>query len=286
MPKRYLKSPQIKKHRKIYSREARPSDAVERSEVCYTVMLTAMKIQIFILIQIWWFEFLHQSTFSSLQSMVSLDVCFGSLSCMKPCPVYSICIYDGLNSSINQPFPHCSPWSALMYVSDHCPAWNHVLYTVNAVIFAWLNLFAFGGTKTYSRVVKFALSRCSCHFGTANIFAGFWIPACAKYAKINVPRIFPLLQYSICIIHLYIPSVYDGLNSSINQPFPHCSPWSALMYVSDHCPAWNHVLYIPSVYSICIYDGLNSSINQPFPHCSPWAALMCVSGHCPGLFLS
>ena len=33
---------------------------------------------------IWWFEFLHQSTFFSLQSMVSLDVCFGSLSCMKP----------------------------------------------------------------------------------------------------------------------------------------------------------------------------------------------------------
>ena len=32
-----------------------------------------------------------------------------------------------------------------------------------------------------------------------NIFAGFWICACwicAKYAKINVPRIFPLLQYS------------------------------------------------------------------------------------------
>ena len=31
-----------------------------------------------------------------------------------------------------------------------------------------------------------------------NIFVGFWIRACwicAKYAKINVPRIFPLLQY-------------------------------------------------------------------------------------------
>ena len=38
----------------------------------------------------------------------------------------------------------------------------------------------------------------TCHFGTANIFAGFWIRACwicAKYAKINVPQIFPLLQY-------------------------------------------------------------------------------------------
>ena len=46
----------------------------------------------------------------------------------------------------------------------------------------------------------------TCHFGTANIFAGFWIRACwicAKYAKINVPRIFPLLQYigqNICPI--------------------------------------------------------------------------------------
>ena len=38
----------------------------------------------------------------------------------------------------------------------------------------------------------------TCHLGTANIFAGFWIRACwicAKYAKINVPQIFPLLQY-------------------------------------------------------------------------------------------
>ena len=40
----------------------------------------------------------------------------------------------------------------------------------------------------------------TCHFGTANIFAGFLIRACwicAKYAKINVPQIFPLLQYFI-----------------------------------------------------------------------------------------
>ena len=55
--------------------------------------------------------------------------------------------------------------------------------------------FAFGSTKTYSRVVKFALSRCSLVILVlANIFAGFWIRACwicAKYAKINVPRIFP-----------------------------------------------------------------------------------------------
>ena len=37
-----------------------------------------------------------------------------------------------------------------------------------------------------------------CIQNIANIFAGFWIRACwicAKYAKINVPRIFPLLQY-------------------------------------------------------------------------------------------
>ena len=45
----------------------------------------------------------------------------------------------------------------------------------------------------------------TCHFGTANIFAGFWIRACwicAKYAKINVPRIFPLLQYSSYTVRL------------------------------------------------------------------------------------
>ena len=39
-----------------------------------------------------------------------------------------------------------------------------------------------------------------CIQNIANIFAGFWIRACwktAKSAKINVPRIFPRLQYSL-----------------------------------------------------------------------------------------
>ena len=66
--------------------------------------------------------------------MVSLDVCFGSLSCMKPCPVYSICIYDGLNSSINQPFPHCRSMVSLdvccgsLSCMKSCPVYSICIY--------------------------------------------------------------------------------------------------------------------------------------------------------------
>ena len=49
-----------------------------------------------------------------------------------------------------------------------------------------------------------------CIQNIANIFAGFWIRdcwICAKY-KINVPRIFPLLQYTVFVI----PKVHRDLS--------------------------------------------------------------------------
>ena len=54
----------------------------------------------------------------------------------------------------------------------------------------------FASTHIWSIHNSYVSKMCIQNIG--NIFAGFWIRACwicAKYAKINVPRIFPLFQY-------------------------------------------------------------------------------------------
>ena len=54
-----------------------------------------------------------------------------------------------------------------------------------------------------------------CIQNIANIFAGFWIRACrktAKSAKINVPRIFPRLQYFMTVpVNIYIILHQNGV---------------------------------------------------------------------------
>ena len=71
--------------------------------------------------------------------------------------------------------------------------------TVNAVIFAWLNFRDLAAQKHISRVVKFALSRYSLVILVLQIFLRVFEFSLAEferlYAKINVPQIFPLLQY-------------------------------------------------------------------------------------------
>ena len=57
-----------------------------------------------------------------------------------------------------------------------------------------------------------------CIQNIVNIFAGFWIRACwisVKFAKINVPRIFPLLQYALDNNHILNLTLIPS-----SQPWP------------------------------------------------------------------
>ena len=120
-----------------------------------------------------------------------------------------------------------------------------------------LNQFA---STTHGQYTTLYVSK-MCIQNIANIFVGFWICACwicAKYTKINVPQIFPLLQYVDCWNYILFNkgeegneeySNYFGKGKKITVPFEHQMMRKKIItsymysFVTDACMASYEVKY-------------------------------------------
>ena len=95
----------------------------------------------------------------------------------------------------------------------------------------------------------------------ANIFAGFWIRACwkiVKSAKINVPRIFPRLQYYSKHFTVYhYPRSLDSI-SILHSQCTFSTPWVAFWPCATFDGKWTRNPLIQSQRFNSIYHGTST----------------------------